>query len=1056
MARPHLSDGLEPTQLAEEQAALRRVAALVARGVAPEEVFAAVVEEIGRLLPVEYAGMGRYEPDRSVTYLAAWGTAFEDAADGDQLTLGGKNLATIVFETGRPARIDTHADASGSPGGTARDVGARSAVATPILVEGRLWGVMGAGSTLEQPLPADTEARLASFTELLATTIANAESRAGVTRLAADQAALRRVATLVARAVPPEEVFAAVVEEIGRLLPVDFADLGRCEPDGTITFVAGWGKTRAVFPIGARLKLGGKNATTLVAQGGRPVRIESYDDASGPIGAPTSETGVRSAIGTPVTVDGQLWGVMAAGWSLEEPMPADTEPRLAQFTDLLETAIANAEARAEVTRLAQEQAALRRVATLVAREASQAAVFTAIAEEIGQLLGTDEIRMLRYGEDGSSVVLAGWGEADHVFPVGSRVPLGGDNASSRVFRTGETVRIDDYENASGPVAQPVRAIGIRAVVAAPVLVDGRLWGAIVTGTTQNEPLPTETESRLGQFTELMATAIANTESRARADGLAEEQAALRRVATLVAKEAPAAEVFAKVAEELANVLGDVECSLFRDEGDGTASAVALWGAGMSAAIRVGTRLPLDGNGVIPSVLREGRPCRIGDYSAATGAIAQRAREAGLRSAVGCPLVVGERVWGAMSAARHVAEAFPPETEARMAQFADLVATAIANAEARREVERLADEQAALRRVATLVAERASPTTVLDAVAAEMEALLDADQVALNRYEPSAQIAVLAHRGLDASRTPVGSRVSDEGESVTATVRRTGRPARMENYEGASGALAELARSTGLHSSVGAPIVVDGRLWGIITASWKGEQSPPADTEERMTRFAALLDTAIVNADIRDQLTASRARIVATTDATRRRFERDLHDGAQQRLVSLSLVLRDAQATIPPELEEPRGQLARVAEGMKGVLEDLRELSRGIHPAILSEGGLGPALKALARRSAIPVKLDLRIDGRLEEQLEVTAYYVASEALANTAKHAQASIAEIRVETRERVLELAIQDDGIGGADPARGSGLIGLADRVEALGGTIAIVSPSGDGTSVRASLPTG
>ena len=206
----------------------------------------------------------------------------------------------------------------------------------------------------------------------------------------------------------------------------------------------------------------------------------------------------------------------------------------------------------------------------------------------------------------------------------------------------------------------------------------------------------------------MATAIANTESHARADGLAEEQAALRRVATLVAKEAPAAEVFAKVAEELANVLGDVECSLFRDEGDGTASAVALSGAGLSAAIRVGTRLPLDGNGVIPSVLREGRPCRIGDYFAATGAIAQRAREAGLRSAVGCPLVVGERVWGAMSAARYLAEAFPPETEARMAQFADLVATAIANAEARTEVERLADEQAALRRVATLVAERPRP------------------------------------------------------------------------------------------------------------------------------------------------------------------------------------------------------------------------------------------------------------------------------------------------------------------------------------------------------------
>jgi GAF domain-containing protein len=162
---------------------------------------------------------------------------------------------------------------------------------------------------------------------------------------AADQAALRRVATLVARGVPSEEVFAAVTEEVGRLLPADFADLGRCEPDGTITFVAAWGKTDAVFPVGARLRLGGKNAATLVAQTGISARIESYADASGPIGAATRATGVRSAVGTPITVEGRLWGVMAAGCSLEEPMPADTEPRLAQFTDLLATAIANAESR---------------------------------------------------------------------------------------------------------------------------------------------------------------------------------------------------------------------------------------------------------------------------------------------------------------------------------------------------------------------------------------------------------------------------------------------------------------------------------------------------------------------------------------------------------------------------------------------------------------------------------------------------------------------------------------------------------------------------------------
>ncbi len=352
--------GEDLSTLAEEQAALRRIARRVASGAAPEDVFAAVLEEFGRLLSVGYVRMGRYEPDNTLTVVASWGNA---GPAPPRTELGGKNLCTIVFETGRSARVDSYLDASGPLGVAAREAGVRAAVGTPITVEGRLWGVLVAGTRGEQALDADAEARLASFTELVATTIANADSRAGVTRLAADQAALRRVATLIARGVPPEEVFAAVVEEVGRLLPVDFADLGRCEPDGTITFVAGWGKTRYVFPVGARLRLGGKNATTLVAQTGRAVRVESYADASGEIGGPTADTGVRSAVGTPVTVEGRLWGVMAAGWSLEDPMPADTVPRLAQFTDLLETAIANAESRAELARVAKEQAALRRVAT---------------------------------------------------------------------------------------------------------------------------------------------------------------------------------------------------------------------------------------------------------------------------------------------------------------------------------------------------------------------------------------------------------------------------------------------------------------------------------------------------------------------------------------------------------------------------------------------------------------------------------------------------------------------------------------------------------------------
>jgi signal transduction histidine kinase len=323
--------GDELRVLAEEQAALRRVATLVARGASPEEVFAAVVEEIGRLLPVEYAGMGRYEPDRRVTYLASWGRAVEPPRDGSDLTLGGKNLATIVFETGRPARIDNFADASGPLGATARERGTRSAVGTPIIVEGRLWGLIGAGSTLDQPLPADTEARLASFTELLATAIANAESRAGLARLVEEQAALRRVATLVARGVPPDELFAAVTEEVGQLLQVASAGMGRYE---------------ARFPVGSRFLPEGKNLVTIVFETGRPARIDNYADASGPVGVAARETGFRSAVATPIIVEGRLWGVVIAGSSGEQHLPPDTEARLASFTELVATAIANAESRA--------------------------------------------------------------------------------------------------------------------------------------------------------------------------------------------------------------------------------------------------------------------------------------------------------------------------------------------------------------------------------------------------------------------------------------------------------------------------------------------------------------------------------------------------------------------------------------------------------------------------------------------------------------------------------------------------------------------------------------
>jgi signal transduction histidine kinase len=301
----------------------------------------------------------------------------------------------------------------------------------------------------------------------------------------------------------------------------------------------------------------------------------------------------------------------------------------------------------------------------------------------------------------------------------------------------------------------------------------------------------------------------------------------------------------------------------------------------------------------------------------------------------------------------------------------------------------------------------------------------------------------------------GARMPLAGNNVPALVLRSERPARIDDHASVTGPVAEMRRELGIRSTVGAPIVVDGRLWGVMLAAARGRREPlPVATESRMAEFTALVATAISNAQTRAELTASRVRIVGAADETRRRIERDLHDGTQQRLVSLALDLRNAQATVPPEATELKARLGKTAEGLAGAVDDLQEISRGIHPAILSDGGLGPALKGLARRSALPVKLDVGPLERLPQAVETAAYYVVAEALANAIKHASASVAHVALEVRDRTLGVSIRDDGVGGADPANGSGLVGLRDRVEALGGTIAVTSPPGQGTSMILELP--
>jgi signal transduction histidine kinase len=576
---------------------------------------------------------------------------------------------------------------------------------------------------------------------------------------------------------------------------------------------------------------------------------------------------------------------------------------------------------------------------------------------------------------------------------------------------------------------------------------------MLVGSSRPEPLPAETESRIGAFTELVATAIANTEARAELGRVAAEQAVLGRVATLVAEAVPPGEVFTAVATAVGGLFGVPMVGLFRYEREGMATVIA--GAGkISSYLGRTWPCPAGDPGLVASLHRTGQPCRIDDYTQITSAITGPAGELGIGKAAGVPVIVGARVWGAVVvAAGYEHPPLPADTLDRLAAFTELVATAIANSDARTEIERLAQEQAALRRVATLVARGAETGEVFAAVAREVAEVMHLPVAAVQRYEDDETMTVIAAWSDRPHPFQPGTRWPFHVSGLAGRVRQTGRAGRVEDYTHRRGAFAAKAREVGLQSVAGAPIIVDGTVWGLVTiASTDGPL--PGHAEDRLAEFTELVGTAIANTQSRTELTASRARIVAAADQTRRRLERDLHDGIQQRLVSLALKARTIETMTPRPAGQMQGELSLLADGLGTALDELREISRGIHPAVLSEAGLGPALKALARRSAVPVELGLNLGPRLGDQLEVAAYYIASEALTNAAKHAQASVIEVLADRCDDALTLLIRDDGIGGADPRRGTGIIGLQDRVEALGGTISVLSPPGHGTTLHVHLP--
>jgi GAF domain-containing protein len=1037
------------SELGEEQAALRRVATLVARGDSPDALFAMVAEEAGVMLNVDGARVVRFIGEDEIMQLEGWTAAGLEPLPVGPLKLENTSLATEIMRTGRAVRIEDYASVNRVVPWFVRQIGIRSGVAAPIVVDGRLWGAMLAWSLEPRPLPANAERRLVAFTELVGVAISNTASREELTLLAREQAALRRVATLVAHGVSRPELFQAVCQEVGMLLGVSATHLARFEPDGVAVGVGSWSTDGRHVSVGSRSSSDDTSVAGAVRKTGRPARQENYARASPQISAQAQALGIHSSVAAPIVLEGHLWGVLIASSTTDDALPADTESRITAFAELVATAISNSEARVEVGRLAGEQTALRRVATLVARGSSGPEVFAEVAREVGELLGADSAWMHRYEHDGNATVVATWGPGGRDLSVGARFSLDGDSVVALVLRTGRPARFDDYTHAAGETGDIARKLGLRSAVGSPIKVGGRLWGAMTAVTAQDEPLPADAASKIDEFTELVATAVSNAEARIDLGQLAREQEALRRVATLVARGVSQPELFQAVSHEVGLLL-DVDATYMgRYEGE-TAIGVGSWS-------RVGDKLPgrrvaLEGTSVTARVFSTGRPARVDDYDDAAGEVAGIMRQLGIRSAAGAPIVVDGRPWGVMNAASYGDEPLPGDTESRIAAFTELVATAISNSEARVELARLAGEQAALRRVATLVARGRPSREVFAEVACEVGELLDAESAWMDRYDDDGKATVVASWGAGANELPVGTRFSPDGDSVVALVRRTGRSARVDDYARAAGYSGDIARKLGLRSGVGCPIVVGGRLWGAMLAGSARSEPLPADAESHVEEFTALVATAISNLQARSELAASRARIVAATDEERRRVVRDLHDGAQQRLVHTVVTLKLARR----ELEsEGGGSLALVTEALNHAEEataELRELAHGILPSVLTRGGLRAGVVALASRMPVPVDIGISVQ-RFPSAVEATAYFIVAEALTNVAKHAHAGRAQVTARAADGTLQVQVRDDGVGGAR-SDGGGLLGLADRLGVLDGSLRVESPSDGGTLIAANIP--
>ncbi|MFF5293712.1 GAF domain-containing protein [Paractinoplanes globisporus] len=963
-------------------------------------------------------------------------------------------------------------------------------------------------------------------------------------------AALRRLGELVARGIDRAAVFDAIVAEAYAAFQVDFTALLRYEPDGVAHIVA-LRNGPPGLEVGERAPHLPDGLVLRVFDSGRPVRVD-YADVPRDEAARLHELGITAGVAAPILVEGHLWGVLT-GMSLSGTVAAGLEHRIADFADIAATAVAGAHAKDDFRVLADEQAALRRVAELAARGTEPDDVFRALAVEVSALRNGCRTLIARFDHGGTATVLAVSGERGRA--AGS-VRFTGDDLGAVVQRHGRAARIDDYSSA--PVSEATteaRASGIRASVGVPITVAGEIWGLLAM-TSNDRPLPPDTERCLSQFAEIAAIAMLSAKSRADLRRLAAEQAALRRVAELVARGTGGQRLFDAVTGEAAALTGNEASTLARLTGERTITVVATHGG--PAPVGYTVEIPLDDGGPVAEMLRTGRSARLDDYGAKTGPLLGHT-EFGVGSSVFVPIVVEDRMWG-MIGVTTPGRRLPADTEQRLDQFAELVAAALANNQARAKVEQMAGQQAALRQVAELAAANASAEQVLESVAVQASYLAGVSFTTVLRYEPDGSTEIVALSGAPGDLVP-GMRAPGTGDGAVQRVWRTGRSARIDNLAGMSGRWPHVAHGFGFSASAAVPIRLQGQLWGVLVAVGRdrpisetvlddltsfaelagttisaaqardevralaqeqaafrrvaelvahgtalgelfeaitteaskllggspavlrpfdadrsavapGEVSVPvtvegqiwgtltaqipeppvAGTTERLRQFADLAALAIANAENKAQLTASRARVVATADETRRRLQRDVHDGAQQRLVQAIITLKLTRDS----LTRGRAVGDQIDEALyhaERANNDLRDVVHGILPAALTQGGLRTGLESLIGDMSLPVRLGLDTPA-LPTEIETTAYFIVAEALTNVIKHARATQAEVRVRLDGANLSIEISDDGVGGADPAGGTGLTGLSDRVGAAGGTLGITSTAGSGTAVHASLP--